>query len=201
MKLATTFKEREEYDNKAYLYAILQSLELLERAFFRDSITQEEYSSACAKFISQYKSVSRVLEKSVPDVSLFAQEYKLDCPAALARLEIGIPSTIENPNPVGSEAINAKVVAEVVQNYITVMDSIKLSMVAVDNLHPLLGELMQSLGNLNILPPTFQGKAKIREWLILLNKLKASDDLDEDQIRQLSFDLEQSYNDFIRLLG
>ncbi|PWA00581.1 hypothetical protein BB558_003383 [Smittium angustum] len=201
IKLAANYREREEYDNQADLYAILVSLEQLERAFIRDSVSQDEYTTACSKLMSQYKTVFRVVEKIVPNIYDFVKMYKLNCPAALARIEIGIPSTVEHSNyKKPGDSISAKHVAEVVQTYITVMDSIKLSMVAVDNLHPLLGDLIQLLGNLNFIPPDFEGKTKIKEWLIVLNKLRASDELDEEQVRQLNFDLEQSYNAFHRLL-
>lgn len=44
------------------------------------------------------------------------------------------------------------------------MDSLKLNMVAVDQIHPLLSDLMQSLNRVPSLPADFQGKAKIRDW-------------------------------------
>jgi hypothetical protein len=37
-------------------------------------------------------------------------------------------------------------------------------MVAVDQVHPLLSDLMQSLSKVNSLPTNYQGKEKIREW-------------------------------------
>ena len=37
-------------------------------------------------------------------------------------------------------------------------------------------------------------------WLELLSGMQASDELDETQARQLSFDLESAYNDFNKIL-
>jgi len=41
---------------------------------------------------------------------------------------------------------------------------LKIGMAAVDELHPELAELMQSLNNVRSLPADFEGRAKIREW-------------------------------------
>lgn len=64
--------------------------------------------------------------------------YKLECPAAVNRLLVsGIPATVEHGRPVTGEGQNsAMAVAETVQHFITAMDSLKLSMVAVDQVSP-----------------------------------------------------------------
>jgi ESCRT-I complex subunit VPS28 len=55
-------------------------------------------------------------------------------------------------------------VAETVQHFITAMDSIKLEQRAVDELHPLISDLMNSLTRIPGLPPTFFGLEKFRNW-------------------------------------
>ena len=80
------------------------------------------------------------------------------------------------------------------------MDSLKLNLVAIDQIHPLLSDLMQSLNKVSLMG-TFDGKAKIKDWLITLNKLKATDELDETQVRQLLFDLENAHTSFYRCLS
>jgi ESCRT-I complex subunit VPS28 len=59
-------------------------------------------------------------------------------------------------------------VAETVQNFITAMDSLKLHMVAVDQLQPLLHDLMDSLNKVSSLPPEWEGKTKLKNWCELL---------------------------------
>ena len=71
------------------------------------------------------------------------------------------------------------------------MDSLKLNMLAVDQLHPQLSDLIQSLHKIGSLPSDYSGKTKIKEWLIKLNKLKASDEISTQDARQLLFDLER----------
>lgn len=81
------------------------------------------------------------------------------------------------------------------------MDSLKLRLVAVDQLHPLLSDLMQCLNKVSGLPTDFDGKTKIKNWLVTLNKMKASDEIDEEQARQLMFDLESAHGAFYRSLS
>ena len=50
------------------------------------------------------------------------------------------------------------------QLFITLMDSLKLNLVAKDQIHPQLGDLIQSINKVSGLPPDYEGKAKIRDW-------------------------------------
>lgn len=58
VRLYENHAERERMDNMSELYAILNSLECLEKVFSRDCIKPEEYTTACAKLLNQYR-VSR----------------------------------------------------------------------------------------------------------------------------------------------
>ncbi|KAI8816405.1 vacuolar protein sorting-associated [Fimicolochytrium jonesii] len=203
IRLYTNNKEREKYDNMADLYGIIVATEHLERAYIRDAISAQEYTPACLKLIAQYKTALNLVGDWVPDVNAFIKEYQLSCPAATRRLlEIGVPATIEHAttDTTGS-AGSAKFVAETVQSFITLMDSLKLNYVAVDQIHPQLSDLIQSLNKVPSLPKDYEGKGKIRDWLITLNKMKASEEIDADQVRQLLFDLESALTEFHRSLS
>ncbi|CAJ0873022.1 21395_t:CDS:2 [Entrophospora sp. SA101] len=174
IKLYTNNKEREKYELLSDLYAIIVTMEHLEKAYIRDLIPHTEYTPACGKLIAQYKTAVNLVNDSVPDVEKFMKEYKLECPAAVNRFKIGVPATVEHSTGAGHDPSNsAQNVAETVQNFITVMDVLKLRIRAVDEIHPLLSNLMQSLNKMTSLPPEFEGKAKIRNWLITLNGMKA----------------------------
>eukprot|EP00842_Homolaphlyctis_polyrhiza_P002164 jgi/Hompol1/2949/HPOL_003074-RA len=199
VRLVTNNAEREKFDNLADLFSIIVATEHLERAYIRDSISPQElrrllwtmYTPACLKLIAQFKTAVSLLHDSVPDVRQFMLDYKLSCPAATKRLiEIGVPATVEHATEAVASGASAKHVAETVQFFITLMDSLKLNYVAVDQIHPQLSDLIQSLNRVQTLPKDYEGKIKIRNWLIALNKLKASDELSQDQVRQLLFDLE-----------
>ena len=55
IKLYTKSSEREYYDLMAELYAIVISMDFLEKAYIRDSIPATEYTPACAKLLAQFK--------------------------------------------------------------------------------------------------------------------------------------------------
>lgn len=191
------------YENMADIYAIFYAVESLEKAYIRDAVSAEEYTPACAKLIAQFKTALNLLGDSF-SIEQFMSDYKMSFPAAKRRLvQIGVPATIEHSTgtAASSSGSSAKHVAETVQHFITLMDSLKLNMVAVDQVHPLLSDLMVALNKVGSLGPDWEGKCKIREWLIVLNKMKASEELDEGQTRQLLFDLENSHGAFYRSLS
>lgn len=95
----------------------------------------------------------------------------------------------------------ARIVAETVQFFITTMDSLKLNMTAVDQIHPLLSDLYESLCKISSLSADWEGKVKIKNWLSKLHQMKASDELGSDDIRQMLFDLESSYTKFHKSLS
>lgn len=202
VKLWSDKREREMYDNFAELYAIIKATEKLEKAYVRDVISPQEYEAECQKLIAHFKTLASTLKDTVPNIERFADTYKMDCPAAINRLVVsGVPATVEHRAASASLAsTSAAIVAECVQNFITAMDSLKLNMVAVDQVHPLLSDLYGSLNKLSILPPDFEGKTKMKEWIGRLAKMAAADELTEQQARQLHFDLESSYNSFMAVL-
>eukprot|EP00262_Sarcandra_glabra_P021168 TRINITY_DN877_c0_g1_i1.p1 TRINITY_DN877_c0_g1~~TRINITY_DN877_c0_g1_i1.p1 ORF type:complete len:210 (-),score=22.40 TRINITY_DN877_c0_g1_i1:57-686(-) len=202
VKLWNDKREREMYDNFADLFAIIKTTEKLEKAYVRDIISSSEYEPECLKLIAQFKTLTSSLKETIPSVERFVETYKMDCPAALNRLIVsGVPATVEHRSASSSSMnTSAATVAECVQNFITAMDSLKLNMVAVDQVHPLLADLSASLNKLGILPPDFEGKTKMKEWIARLSKMGAADELTEQQARQLHFDLESSYNSFMAAL-
>jgi len=202
VKLWNDKREREMYDNFAELYAIIKVMEKLEKAYVRDVVSTMEYETECQKLIAHFKTLASTMKDIVPSVERFADTYKMDCPAAINRLVVsGVPATLEHRAATAATASHsAATVAVCVQNFITAMDSLKLNMVAVDQVYPLLSDLAASLNKLTILPPDFEGKTKMKDWLSRLSKMGAADELTEQQSRQLHFDLESSYNSFMAAL-
>jgi ESCRT-I complex subunit VPS28 len=91
------------------------------------------------------------------------------------------------------------------------MDALKLSYKSKDQLHPHLSDLMTSLNK--SMPKDFEGRAKIVQWLITLNQMRAADELTDDQVREvyptcfdadhhkMLFDIETTYNQFFNAIG
>lgn len=180
----------------------------MERAYVRDLVSAADYETECLKLISQFNSLSSSLA-GIVTVPRFVQAYRLDCPAALNRLlQSGVPATVElraaassSSSGPASTAASATAIAQCVQSFITAMDAVKLNMLANDQVRPLLQELSTSMGRLGpMLPPDFEGKVKVNEWLAKLHKMGAADELTEQQARQLNFDLDSAYAAFIAAL-
>ncbi|KAL9937388.1 hypothetical protein V8E36_003797 [Tilletia maclaganii] len=154
----------------------------------------------------------------------FMRMYNMDMPAAHHRLLVGVPATVEHgstslshSNGAGSTTTGnlsangggtssgrerVKQVAETTQAFITFTDALKLKLRAKDSLHPLLSELVvcytrSGEGNGGV---DEEWRAKMLHWLIKLNQMRASDEIDEEQARQLLFDIEGAYNDWFRSL-
>ncbi|CAI9756586.1 unnamed protein product [Fraxinus pennsylvanica] len=191
-----SLREREMYENFAGLFAIIKATKKLEKAYVRDIISAAEYETECQKLIAHFKTLSSTLKDIVPSIEQFHDTYKMDCPAALNRLVTsGVLATVEHLAAAAlSTTTSAAIVAEYVQNFITAMDSLKLNMAAVDQVHSVLSDLSASLNKLTILPPDFEGNTKMRDWIARLSRMGAADELTEQQARQPHFDLESSYN-------
>lgn len=202
VKLSSSRAERFMYDNLGDLFAILVTTEHLETAYVRDAVPADEYARACTKLIAQYKAAKVGLKDTVPDIAKFMEDFDVQTPSAYKRLEIsGVPATVEYGG--GDSGIGKPAelhVAAAVQHFITTMDSLKLEMVAVDDLHPSLIDLMDSLQKVSGFSNDHVSKVKVNHWLVVMNSMRASDELDPDQVRQLLFDLETAYNAFVRHL-
>ncbi|KAF4571333.1 Vacuolar protein-sorting-associated protein 28 [Pleurotus pulmonarius] len=197
-RLYSTNSEREKYNLQATLFGIIVALDYLERAYVRDSITAAEYSPACTRLLSQYKTMLKLVGDDVPSTEEFMKRYHMDNPAALHRVKVGVPATVEHSSEAGPET--AKWVAETTQNFITFMDALKLRLRAKDQLHPMLQELVTSYARFKG-SKDWEGRSKMVGWLITLNGMKASEEITEDQARQLSFDIEHAYAEFFRSLS
>lgn len=196
VKLFRNAREREKYDNMADLYAVINTLQNLEKAYIRDCVTPKEYTAACSKLLVQYKAAfNQVQGDEFPNTEAFVKKYRLDCPAALERIKEDRPITIRD-----DKGNTSKCIADIVSLFITIMDKLRLEIKAMDELHPDLRDLMDTMNRLSLLPSDFEGKQKVSDWLTTLSGMQASDELSETQVRQLIFDLESSYNAFNKLL-
>ena len=104
-------------------------------------------------------------------------------------------------HPANDNRDNSVIVAETVQAFITTMDALKLGQRAMDDIQPLMAELMSALSKVRTLPADFEGLVKIKLWLEKLNNMRASDEIAEEEIRQLIFDLDSSYSAFHKHLS
>ncbi|KAF9047179.1 vacuolar protein sorting-associated protein 28 [Hymenopellis radicata] len=198
VRLYTTNADREKYSLLATFFGIIVNLDYLERAYVRDSITAAEYSPACIRLLSQYKTMLKLVVDEVASVEQFMSRYKMDNPAALHRIQVGVPATVEHSTEAGPET--GKWVAETTQSFITLMDALKLSYRAKDQLYPYLQELVTGYARFKG-STDWEGRSKMVGWLITLNGMKASEEITEEQSRQLLFDADHAYNEFFKSLS
>ena len=192
-----TSREREEMDEQANLFAIILATEHLERAFARDAISDKDYTVQCKKLISQFRLAERVLPNQMT-ADTFMEVYQMDCPRAAERLlKMGVPEPIKGSTEETSHAVT---VAETVQIFITAMDAVKLEQRAVDELQPLLSDLMDVLTRLQETPNDFEPNRKVQKWLKKLNDMRAIDEISDEDARQLFHDLDSAYAEFTRFL-
>jgi ESCRT-I complex subunit VPS28 len=193
--LYQTSREREEYDEQANLYAIILATEHLERAFARDAISASEYTEQCKKLLSQFRLAERGLRGQMT-TETFMAIYQMDCPGAVERLlKMGVPESIKS-----GDTSHSVTIAETVQHFITAMDAVKLEQRAVDELQPLLSDLLDVMTRLPDTPNDFEPNRKVQLWLRKLNEMRAVDEIDDDDSRQLYHDLDSAYSEFTRYL-
>ena len=125
----------------------------------------------------------------------------MEVPRATERIRVGLPSTVvATPSHTATQGststsnTNGTLILEATQDFITFLDALKLGLLAKDQLHPLLSDVIQSINK--VTEGDFEGRAKIVQWLIKLNGMKATEELGEDQARELELDMNHAYQGF-----
>lgn len=70
VKLYRHAREREKYDNMAELYALINTLQNLEKAYIWDCVTPQEYTASCSKLLVQYKVAFKQVQSDEFPVSI-----------------------------------------------------------------------------------------------------------------------------------
>ncbi|KAK7431240.1 Vacuolar protein-sorting-associated protein 28 [Neonectria magnoliae] len=207
VKLTDTRAERDLQDSLGELFSIIVTLDQLEKAFLKDSIPEAEYTEICERSLRQYKALlaDETIAKEFEGLEEFKAKWDLDAPRATERLRVGMPSTTMTasssaPAPAPSAANNTSgvLILEATQEFITFLDAVKLGLLSKDQLHPLLSDVIQSVNR--VTDTDFENRGKIVQWLITLNQMRATEELSEQQARELELDIQQAYQGFRRTL-
>ena len=122
----------------------------------------------------------------------------MEVPRATERIRIGLPSTVTAPSistaATSNNGTNGTLILEATQDFITFLDALKLGLLAKDQLHPLLSDVIQSVNK--VTDRDFEGRGKIVQWLIALNQMKATEEVSEEQARELELDMNSAYQGF-----
>ncbi|KAF4124964.1 ESCRT-I complex subunit VPS28 [Geosmithia morbida] len=226
VKLSETRAEQDIHESLAELFSIIVTIDQLEKAFLKDAIPEAEYTEICERSLRQYKALlaDETISKAFGTLEEFKARWNLEVPRATERLRVGMPSTTltasssSGPTPSssglggmggggpggsggapGSAAAAAKgtsgvLILEATQEFITFLDAVKLGLLSKDQLHPLLSDVIQSVNK--VTDKDFENRGKIVQWLITLNQMKATEELGEQQARELELDIQQAYQGF-----
>ncbi|KAK4805827.1 hypothetical protein QYF61_000433 [Mycteria americana] len=208
----------------AELFAVVKTLQALEKAYIKDCVSPNEYTAACSRLLVQFKAALKQVQGSeISSIDDFCRKFRLDCPLAMERIKEDRPITIKD-----DKGNLNRCIADIVSLFITVMDKLRLEIRAMDEvgfihvprqrreprfghagaavhpksfpqIQPDLRELMETMNRMSHLPPDFEGRQKVNQ-LQTLSGMSASDELDDSQVRQMLFDLESAYNAFNRFL-
>ena len=178
-------------------------MDTLERAFTNGLVTSDEYEKNCNQLMTQFNVIKLALKDVYSDLERFVDEYDMNVPFAKARLFGSQIAATRIYHQGGSDSSKAEVVhiLESGQNFVTLVDSLKLELVHVDDILPLLRELSQSLAGVTSLSSNFEGKDIVQKWVTKLNQMKANDKLEESDTRQMSLDLDAAYSLFHRAVS
>ncbi|XP_050656922.1 vacuolar protein sorting-associated protein 28 homolog isoform X1 [Macaca thibetana thibetana] len=154
VKLYKNAREREKYDNMAELFAVVKTMQALEKAYIKDCVSPSEYTAACSRLLVQYKAAFRQVQGSeISTIDEFCRKFRLDCPLAMERIKEDRPITIKD-----DKGNLNRCIADVVSLFITVMDKLRLEIRAMDEIQPDLRELMETMHRMSHLPPDFEGR-------------------------------------------
>ena len=196
--LYDTTEEQHDLEDLSDLYAIIMTTESLERAYARSAVSRDEYVQECSKLISQFKIAEKTARAQKMTTETFMNLYQMDCPKASHRLLVaGVPETMTNAENSDKHVIT---VQETTEHFIGIMDALKLNVMEVDALQPLLSDLLNSLTRLPDTPNDFEPNRIAQQWLQKLNLMRAVDNIDEADARQLFMELDGAYNVFKEFL-
>lgn len=207
VKLAETRAERDLQDSLAEIFSIIVTLDELEKAFLKDAIPEADYTDICERSLKQYKSIltDETVAKAFGGLEEFKAEWDLEVPRATERLKVGMPSTAVTastgaapPPTAATSNKSGALILEATQDFITFLDALRLGLLAKDQLHPLLTDVIQSVNK--VTDRDFENRGKIVQWLITLNQMRATEELSEQQARELELDINSAYLGFKNIL-
>ncbi|ORY57193.1 ESCRT-1 complex, Vps28 subunit [Pseudomassariella vexata] len=207
VKLADSRAERDLQDSLAEIFSIIVTLDELEKAFLKDAIPEADYTEICERSLKQYKSIlaDETVANTFVGLEEFKAEWDLEVPRATERLKVGMPSTAVNASTGAAAAPAAStsnksgaLILEATTDFITFLDALRLGMLAKDQLHPLLTDVIQSVNK--VTDRDFENRGKIVQWLITLNQMKATQELSEHQQRELELDINSALQGFKNIL-
>jgi len=194
------YREQEKYDNLADIFAIIRTLQFLETAFTRDTISNADYERECDKLLLNYETAIRNCEDF--NIDEFVQTYQFACAQAKYRIKCGMNAVRETGLGVqhDSGATKAKIATECTEKLLTLIDAIELLGTAKEELKPKLTELLDIHNKMTNLPPSYKGRDTLLKWLAKYGPMGALDELSDTDKAEFEMDLQEQYQEFKKAL-
>ncbi len=155
-----------------------------------------QYDAEFRELLHQFEMCSQSIAGFV-GLERFMAQFSLEhCQSAKMRIAAG------KSNYKGEETDKnlAQRVFDITTKFIQPIDVLTLGITSVDEIAPPVRDVHQALLNYPQLPAGYQGLALVEKWVAALNSKSATDELSEDEVRQLKYDLElaiQQFNDVV----
>ena len=79
---------------------------------------------------------------------------------------------------------------------ISAVDLLEINIIDIDHVLPAVKEIQSSLNSYPNLPANHESIVKINKWVDLLKQKNFDDQLSEDEVRGLKFDLDSAFSSF-----
>eukprot|EP00388_Colpodella_angusta_P048979 GDKK01077956.1.p1 GENE.GDKK01077956.1~~GDKK01077956.1.p1 ORF type:complete len:257 (+),score=21.41 GDKK01077956.1:84-773(+) len=210
-KVVLSKSEKLYTDYLSDLYAVIVQIEKLEKANLREYITPDEYDTSLRRLLSKFKDVEGQLTSSdwfsqhSGSIEDFWKVYCGKCLAARKRIREGHPKDaaqaaalrIQQQQEMEKQHKNSAKIFETGQLFVTLVDCIKLGNTTIDELFPILNDIVSNLrkgfAGFELLP-------KLEVWYSRMEAMHPSDTLQERDSRELAFDLVRANEAFRRFL-
>ena len=207
-EVAIEANEKHTVEYLADMYSCITSVEKLERARRRDLLDSNEiYEASLAKLMRHFFSIEEQLESSeisrYRGFESFMSDYDMtaSCAAAKARINKKVAEhrqqQLKKMKEMEGDKDLPRFVMETTQHLITLMDCLKLGQTAADQLFPILDDAIAAVKNVRT---DFEYLDKLEKWKKTLDEMRASDQLDEEQTREMLYDLERAFSTFHKML-
>lgn len=114
------------------------------------------------------------------------------CQSAKLRIKAG-KSNYQGEDTSGNLAQR---VFEITTKFIQPIDVLALGMTSIDEVAPGVKDVQQALQAYPNMPVSYTGLAALTKWTNILDQKKATDNLTENEVRELKYDLEQALQQF-----
>lgn len=193
--------ERKLHEERAQIFSLIIQADRLERVWGNDGISNDEYEEACKDLIRKYNTLIGPYGRSVPDVRQFGIDYR--CNAAQGaefgyrRLVLaGIPATREHGMLREERNKQVQRVHECTEAFISLMDTIGMGHVRVEDLVPDVRSLYKALCNVEGLDHGFKFKEQLGSWNERLDSMGALSTLSAEDLAKFKLQVESGYEDY-----